>query len=141
MRPPPLGASPLCLLLLLAQVAAAGCEAGVYNRENKQNVLDHVQSYEITSPVWLHPLQHQRSASKEHPAELQVLISAEGQELRLQLEKNEQLLAPGYQDIWYTADGARRSSSPNNTTHCFYHGEVVGMEGSSVAVSTCLGIR
>uniref|UniRef100_A0A1A8E4A2 A disintegrin and metalloproteinase domain 19b n=1 Tax=Nothobranchius kadleci TaxID=1051664 RepID=A0A1A8E4A2_NOTKA len=141
MRPPPLGAAPLCLLLLLAQVAAAGCEAGVYNGENKQNVLDHVQSYEITSPVWLHPLQHQRSASKEHPAELQVLISAEGQELRLQLEKNEQLLAPGYQDIWYTADGARRSSSPNNTTHCFYHGEVVGMEGSSVAVSTCLGIR
>lgn len=26
-----------------------------------------------------------------------------------------QLLAPGYQEIWYTADGARKSSSPANT--------------------------
>lgn len=25
--------------------------------------------------------------------------------------------------------------------HCFYHGEVLGMEGSSVAVSTCSGLR
>lgn len=25
--------------------------------------------------------------------------------------------------------------------HCFYHGEVWGMEGSSVAVSTCSGLR
>ncbi|XP_035525741.1 disintegrin and metalloproteinase domain-containing protein 19 [Morone saxatilis] len=52
-----------------------------------------------------------------------------------------QLLAPGYQEIWYTPDGARKSSSPASTGHCFYHGEVLGMEGSSVAVSTCSGLR
>uniref|UniRef100_A0A8D3D090 ADAM metallopeptidase domain 19b n=1 Tax=Scophthalmus maximus TaxID=52904 RepID=A0A8D3D090_SCOMX len=47
-----------------------------------------------------------------------------------------QLLARGYQEIWYTPDGARKSSSPANTGHCFYHGAVRGFEGSSVAVST-----
>uniref|UniRef100_A0A4W6CRL6 ADAM metallopeptidase domain 19 n=1 Tax=Lates calcarifer TaxID=8187 RepID=A0A4W6CRL6_LATCA len=52
-----------------------------------------------------------------------------------------QLLAPGYQEIWYTADGARKSSSPANTGHCFYHGTVQGIQGSSVAVSTCSGLR
>uniref|UniRef100_A0A668AV54 ADAM metallopeptidase domain 19 n=1 Tax=Myripristis murdjan TaxID=586833 RepID=A0A668AV54_9TELE len=49
-----------------------------------------------------------------------------------------QLLAPGYQEIWYSPSGTRLSSSPG---HCFYHGEVLGVEGSSVAVSTCSGLR
>uniref|UniRef100_A0A674N4F5 ADAM metallopeptidase domain 19 n=1 Tax=Takifugu rubripes TaxID=31033 RepID=A0A674N4F5_TAKRU len=52
-----------------------------------------------------------------------------------------QLLVPGYQEIWYTADGERKSSSPANNRHCFYHGEVRGVDGSSVAVSTCSGLR
>ncbi|XP_008277789.1 disintegrin and metalloproteinase domain-containing protein 19 isoform X2 [Stegastes partitus] len=156
-RPPPPPPAPLLLLLgvvrsslcfivfLHCVEAAAVSEGGVYNGEKTQasprSILQHVQSYEITYPIWLHPLRHKRSANKEHPAEEQVLISAEGQELRLHLERNEQLLAPGYQEIWYTPAGARKSSSPANTGHCFYHGEVVGMEGSSVAVSTCSGLR
>ncbi|XP_031713666.1 disintegrin and metalloproteinase domain-containing protein 19 [Anarrhichthys ocellatus] len=150
-RPPPADAVQpslcLCLLVLLhcAEAAAALSEGAVYNGENKQgslrSILDHVQSYEITYPTWLHRYRHRRSAGKEHPAEAQVLISAEGRELKLHLERNEQLLAPGYQEIWYTPDGARRSSSPASTGHCFYHGEVLGMKGSSVAVSTCSGLR
>ncbi|XP_076595916.1 disintegrin and metalloproteinase domain-containing protein 19 [Chaetodon auriga] len=148
-RPPPLHAVQsslcLCLIVVLLCVEAAVSGGGVYNGENKQgslrSILEHVQSYEITSPTWLHPHRHRRSANKEHPAEALVLISAEGQELRLHLEKNEQLLAPGYQEIWYTPDGARKSTSPASTGHCFYHGEVLGMEGSSVAVSTCSGLR
>ncbi|GAA6226342.1 disintegrin and metalloproteinase domain-containing protein 19 [Lates japonicus] len=148
-RPPPLDAvrSSLCLRLIvfLLCAEAAVSAGGVYNGLNKQgslkSILEHVQSYEITYPIWLHPHRRTRSANKEHPSETQVLISAEGQELRLHLEKNEQLLAPGYQEIWYTADGARKSSSPANTGHCFYHGTVQGIQGSSVAVSTCSGLR
>ncbi|XP_017288537.1 disintegrin and metalloproteinase domain-containing protein 19 [Kryptolebias marmoratus] len=143
MRPPPLGAvwSSLCLVVFLHRVAAAAASAGVYNGGNQQSILEHIQSYEITSPIWLHPLGPKRAANKDHPAEVQVLISAEGQELRLHLEKNEQLLAPGYQEIRYGPDGARQSLSPANTAHCFYHGEVLGVEGSSVVVSTCSGLR
>ncbi|XP_053179516.1 disintegrin and metalloproteinase domain-containing protein 19 [Scomber japonicus] len=133
----------LCLVVLLHWTEAAGYEGAVYNgAENKQkSILEQVQTYEITYPIWLHPHRHTRSANKEHPAEAQVLISVEGQELRLHLERNEQLLAPGYQEIWYTRDGARKSSFPANTGHCLYHGEVQGMEGSSIAVSTCSGLR
>ncbi|XP_038555908.1 disintegrin and metalloproteinase domain-containing protein 19-like [Micropterus salmoides] len=135
----------LCLVVFLHCVEAAGSEGAVYNGENKQgslrSILEHVQSYEITYPIWLHPHRHRRSANTEHPTEAQVLISAEGLELRLHLDKNEQLLAPGYQEIWYTPDGARKSSSPASTGHCFYHGKVLGMQGSSVAVSTCSGLR
>ncbi|XP_041846070.1 disintegrin and metalloproteinase domain-containing protein 19 [Melanotaenia boesemani] len=148
-RPPSLDAALssqyLSLIVVLLCVAAAAAEGGVYNGVNKQDtpksILENIQNYEITYPVWLHPLRHKRSDIKDHPLVVQVLISAEGQELRLHLEKNEQLLAHGYQEIWYAPDGARKFSSPSNTGHCFYHGEVLGLEGSSVAVSTCSGLR
>ncbi|CAB1337704.1 unnamed protein product, partial [Coregonus sp. 'balchen'] len=52
-----------------------------------------------------------------------------------------QLLAPGYQEIWYSPSGSRQTSFPPSTGHCFYHGEVRGVEGSSVALSTCSGLR
>ncbi|XP_029918400.1 disintegrin and metalloproteinase domain-containing protein 19 [Myripristis murdjan] len=136
----------LCLIVSLRCVLSAVSEGDVYSGENKQSFLrmsslEHVESYEITYPIWLHPDRHRRSVNKEHPSEAEVLISVEGQELRLQLERNEQLLAPGYQEIWYSPSGTRLSSSPASTGHCFYHGEVLGVEGSSVAVSTCSGLR
>ncbi|TNN38046.1 Disintegrin and metalloproteinase domain-containing protein 33 [Liparis tanakae] len=98
--------------------------------------------------VWLHcagaaapPEAASQAQQVCQPREVQVLVSAEGRELTLHLERNQQLLAPGYQERWYGPDGVRRSSSPPSTAHCFYHGEVLGMRGSSVAVSTCSGLR
>ncbi|XP_058506264.1 disintegrin and metalloproteinase domain-containing protein 19 isoform X2 [Solea solea] len=135
------------LLLLCQALVSAGAAHDGLNEKDSQSGrrnLQHVHRYEVTYPRWLHPLTHSSSANREqqqYPTETQVVISAEGQELRLQLEKNEQLLARGYQEIWYTPNGARKSSSPTNTGHCFYHGEVQGFEGSSVAVSTCSGLR
>ncbi|XP_034036928.1 disintegrin and metalloproteinase domain-containing protein 19 [Thalassophryne amazonica] len=135
--------SSVYLWILCAVIAV--CRSAVHDGETKQSspksILEHVQSYEVTYPIWQHPYRHKRSDTKEHPAETQVLISAEGRELRLHLQRNQQLLAPEYQEIWYTPSGARMSSSPANTGHCFYHGEVLGVKGSSVAVSTCSGLR
>ncbi|KAM6923588.1 disintegrin and metalloproteinase domain-containing protein 19 [Xenentodon cancila] len=135
----------LWLLVSPHCVFVAVSEGAVYNGETRldslKSILEYIHSYEITYPIWLHPLRHQRSANKEHPAEVQVVITAEGQELRLHLKKNEQLLAPGYQEIWYSPDGARKSSSPANNGHCFYHGEVQGKAGSTAAVSACSGLR
>ncbi|XP_053735855.1 disintegrin and metalloproteinase domain-containing protein 19 isoform X1 [Synchiropus splendidus] len=129
-------AASLCLLPLLHCVAAAVYSGGV-----QRSLQDHVQSYEVTYPVWLHPHRHGRSANREHPAEAQVLLSVEGQELKLLLERNEQLLAPGYQETWYASDGSRKSSSPADVGHCLYHGTVQGLEDSTVVVSTCSGLR
>ncbi|XP_057706575.1 disintegrin and metalloproteinase domain-containing protein 19 isoform X1 [Corythoichthys intestinalis] len=137
MRPPLHGAPsfPLWLsLLTLLNWAQPSVQAAL-----GENVA--VASNEITYPIWLHPRRHSRSADREHPAEAHVLISAEGQELRLHLERNEQLLTPGYQEMWYTPDGSRKAFSPVNMNHCLYHGEVAGVDGSSVVVSTCSGLR
>ncbi|KAM9741166.1 disintegrin and metalloproteinase domain-containing protein 19 [Menidia menidia] len=145
-RPPPPPPLPpdavrcsLSLFLTVSLLCVAA--AGVYGEDSQRGILHHIQNYEITFPTWLHPVRQKRSSNTDHPAELQAVISAEGQELRLHLEKNRQLLAPGYQEIWYTRDGARKSSSPANAGHCLYHGKVLGWEDSSVAVSTCSGLR
>ncbi|KAM9850110.1 disintegrin and metalloproteinase domain-containing protein 19 [Aulostomus maculatus] len=142
-RPPPLDAAQSSLSLSLLFILILRCaHPAVHDGENAQSsILEQVQTYEITYPIWVHPHRHSRSTYAEHPAEAQVVISVEGQELNLHLERNEQLLAPGYQEIWYTLDGSRKSLSPVTTGHCFYHGEVLGWEGSSVSVSTCSGIR
>uniref|UniRef100_A0A3P9IZK2 ADAM metallopeptidase domain 19 n=1 Tax=Oryzias latipes TaxID=8090 RepID=A0A3P9IZK2_ORYLA len=134
--------SMLCLIIAGLQCVSAseGCVHCVGNQESR-SIFDQIESYEITYPTWQHPFRHRRSASKEHPAEIQVVVTAESQNLTLHLKKNEQLLAPGYQEIWYSPNGARKSSFLANTSHCFYHGEVLGIEESNVAVSTCSGLR
>ncbi|XP_061691598.1 disintegrin and metalloproteinase domain-containing protein 19 isoform X1 [Syngnathoides biaculeatus] len=136
--PPPLNGAPSFLLCLIALLHCAQPAVQVALGRGEHDALE---GYEITYPRWLHPHRHSRSAKREHPAEAQVVISAEGQKLQLRLEKNEQLLTPGYQETWYTPNGSRRSFSPINVNHCLYHGEVVGVDGSSVAVSTCSGLR
>lgn len=132
----------LCVTVLLCWIVAA-LPQGAVDNENHQprSILDQVQGYEVTYPIWLHPQRHRRSTGEEHPPQAQVVITAEGQDLRLHLDRNEQLLAPGYQEIWYNPDGTRKTSAPGEYGHCFYHGEVEGMEGSSVVVSTCSGLR
>ncbi|XP_072519902.1 disintegrin and metalloproteinase domain-containing protein 19 isoform X2 [Salminus brasiliensis] len=96
----------------------------------------------LTSPQWLSPARHKRSQmNTKHPSEAEVKITAEGVELVLQLQRNDELLAPDFQEIWYSSNGARQFSSPSNREHCYYHGEVKGVEDSSVVLSTCNGLR
>ncbi|KAJ8406051.1 hypothetical protein AAFF_G00309390 [Aldrovandia affinis] len=52
-----------------------------------------------------------------------------------------QLFAPGFKEIWYSPSGVRHTSSPPSAENCFYHGEVQGDKGSSVAISTCEGLK
>nr|XP_019589406.1 PREDICTED: disintegrin and metalloproteinase domain-containing protein 33 isoform X2 [Rhinolophus sinicus] len=69
-----------------------------------------------------------------------VALEAEGQELLLELEKN-QLLAPGYRETHYSPDGQPVVLVPNHTDHCHYHGRVRGFPDSWVILSTCFGMR
>ncbi|KAL0973809.1 hypothetical protein UPYG_G00211440 [Umbra pygmaea] len=97
----------------------------------------------VTYPLWMQTAKRKRTSDgkQQHPSEAEVVITAEGEEMTLRLHRNEQLLAPGYQEIWYSPSGFRQTSSPPSTGHCFYHGDVRGVEGSSVALSTCSGLR
>ncbi|XP_049555187.1 disintegrin and metalloproteinase domain-containing protein 33 isoform X2 [Orcinus orca] len=69
-----------------------------------------------------------------------VVLKAEGQELLLELEKN-QLLAPGYTETHYSPDGQPVVLFPNHTDHCHYHGRVRGFLDSWVVLSICSGMR
>ncbi|XP_045689262.1 disintegrin and metalloproteinase domain-containing protein 33 isoform X2 [Phyllostomus hastatus] len=69
-----------------------------------------------------------------------VALEAEGQELLLELEKN-QLLAAGYTETHYRPDGQPVALVPNHTDHCHYHGRVRGFPDSWVVLSICSGMR
>ncbi|XP_029774695.1 disintegrin and metalloproteinase domain-containing protein 33 isoform X2 [Suricata suricatta] len=98
-------------------------------------------------PVTLHWVldgQPRRTATLQEPVwKLDmglVALEAEGQELLLELEKN-QLLAPGYTETHYTPDGQPVVLVPDHTDHCHYHGRVRGFPDSWVVLSTCSGMR
>ncbi|XP_063076931.1 disintegrin and metalloproteinase domain-containing protein 12-like [Engraulis encrasicolus] len=76
-----------------------------------------------------------------HPSSLQVLLEVEGEQLLLQLERNEGLFASHYTETHYLEDGSAVSGSSNLTTNCYYHGKVEGHAWSDVGLSTCSGLR
>ncbi|XP_007234397.2 disintegrin and metalloproteinase domain-containing protein 19 [Astyanax mexicanus] len=125
-----------CLILLVQ------CTAFSASADSLWSLLNTVESYELTVPQFLSPARHKRSQiNTKHPSEAEVKITAEGVELVLQLQRNDELLAPDFQEIWYSPNGARQFSIPSNREHCYYHGEVKGLEDSSVVLSTCNGLR
>ncbi|KAF7661478.1 hypothetical protein LDENG_00260940 [Lucifuga dentata] len=79
--------------------------------------------------------------NQSHSASLKLLIEAEGEQLRLALEKNERLFASHYTETHYLEDGRAVTGSHNVTVNCYYHGEVEGHANSDVGLSTCAGIR
>ncbi|XP_037667420.1 disintegrin and metalloproteinase domain-containing protein 33 isoform X3 [Choloepus didactylus] len=98
---------------------------------------------EPVTPRWVLDGRPWREVTLEEPvSELDVglvALEAEGQELLLELEKN-QLLAPGYTETHYSPDGQPVVLAPNNTDHCHYHGHVRGFPGSWAVLSTCSGL-
>ncbi|XP_060096226.1 disintegrin and metalloproteinase domain-containing protein 19 [Heteronotia binoei] len=106
-------------------------------RETKNEVHFQVH-HEITVPQWR---AEGGTGNDKHPSRAEVNITAEGRNLILDIEKNEQLFAPSYTETHYTKTGTPHTITLNHTNHCFYHGVVRGMEDSSVALSACSGLR
>ncbi|XP_044150713.1 disintegrin and metalloproteinase domain-containing protein 33-like [Bufo gargarizans] len=77
---------------------------------------------------------------KVPPAQGEILVTAEGRHLILEVERNHLLLSPGFTETHYTEAGEMVTLTPNQTEHCYYHGRVKGHDSSSVALSTCSGI-
>ncbi|XP_026878513.2 disintegrin and metalloproteinase domain-containing protein 19 isoform X1 [Electrophorus electricus] len=130
-----------CFVLVL-QYTVLGENGDALWRSDQPRVLNNLDRYEITYPQWLNPARHKISHwNIKYPSEAEVKIAVGGVELVLQLQRNEELLAPGYQEIWYSPNGDRRFSRPSSREHCYYHGAVRGIEDSSVVLSTCAGLR
>ncbi|XP_045664212.1 disintegrin and metalloproteinase domain-containing protein 33 isoform X2 [Ursus americanus] len=123
----------LVLLLLRLPLSVRGAEA--------------FQGKHSGEPVTLHWVldgRARRAVTLEEPVlkldTALVALKAAGQELLLELEKN-QLLAPGYTETHYSPDGQPVVLVPNCTDHCHYHGRVRGFPDSWVVFSTCSGMR
>lgn len=72
-------------------------------------------------------------------ADLFYNVTLFGQELHLQLHPNSRLVVPAATMEWWEESGYKHSQ-PIGDTNCFYIGEVVNMEDTSVAISNCDGL-
>ncbi|KAJ8407632.1 hypothetical protein AAFF_G00274890 [Aldrovandia affinis] len=95
-------------------------------------------------PYWLSQDWTRREATTpqvQYPDGGEVAVTAEGRELVLHVQRNQQLLGQDFTETHYSEDGEPVTISPNHTDHCFYHGYVRGYTDSWVALSTCSGVR
>ncbi|XP_030068959.1 disintegrin and metalloproteinase domain-containing protein 19 [Microcaecilia unicolor] len=127
------------LLLLLGKMLLL--DQPGYTQAGGPSDADHVSEYEVTIPRWLGTGTSRNSAHYKHPLRAQVQVTAEGRDIILDLEKNEQLQSPDYTETYYTHTGIPNVVTLNHTDHCYYHGSVRGLQHSSVVLSTCRGIR
>ncbi|XP_064173580.1 disintegrin and metalloproteinase domain-containing protein 12-like isoform X1 [Anguilla rostrata] len=133
------------LSLLTAKCSGDSTSEGkLWASGRPQSTGANLERYETTVPFLLHgeelwPVSLLKSMS--HPASVKLLISAEGEQLVLLLEKNEGLFANRYTETHYLEDGSSVTAARNFTVNCYYHGEVQGHEHSDVSLSTCTGLR
>ncbi|XP_058862037.1 disintegrin and metalloproteinase domain-containing protein 15 isoform X1 [Acipenser ruthenus] len=102
------------------------------------------EQHEWTQPFVI--VRGQRSSLNDflkngHPQRLRCGLEAEGKQLILDLEKNENLLPSAPFVFYYLPDGTLVTEDSQQATHCYYHGTVQGFSESRVAVSTCDGMR
>uniref|UniRef100_A0A672QT89 Peptidase M12B domain-containing protein n=1 Tax=Sinocyclocheilus grahami TaxID=75366 RepID=A0A672QT89_SINGR len=131
-----------CCLHLSLRCAAHGEDINTDKRchRDSSRIHDNPEHF-ITYPKWISPARYKRShEGSKHPSEAEVKITA-GEDLILQLQRNEELFSSEYQEIWYNPNGDRQLSRPSNRDHCYYHGSVKGIQGSSLVISTCAGLR
>ncbi|XP_021096262.1 disintegrin and metalloproteinase domain-containing protein 19 isoform X4 [Heterocephalus glaber] len=132
------GAARLCLLALALQPLRplAVREPGWTTTGSEEG--SPWPQHELVIPQWK---TSQSPVREKHPIKAELRVMAEGRELILDLEKNEQIFAPGYTETHYTPNGNSQTTTLKSEDHCFYHGTVRKTERSSVTLSTCRGIR
>ncbi|XP_008435698.1 zinc metalloproteinase-disintegrin-like 2d [Poecilia reticulata] len=102
--------------------------------------LSHVQQYEVVRPQRRHERRARSLQDNQlYPGAVQYDLMIEGRNHSVHLEKNRNLIGESYTETFYSEDGKRVTTSPNEE-HCFYHGHVQGEADSSVSVGICSGI-
>ncbi|XP_026177068.1 disintegrin and metalloproteinase domain-containing protein 9 isoform X3 [Mastacembelus armatus] len=118
-----------CLMLLLL---------GPLSTDSRQT--EHLSSYQLTVP---RPIGHRlrRDVDGRPPDQVSYLVSVDGKDHVIHLERNELLLPADFTVFTYSENGSLITSHPPVQNHCHYRGFVQDMEGSSVAMSICGGLR
>lgn len=125
-----------CLLLLLLLLLLLG--GGSDCRDSAQT--QHLSAYQLTVPraVGGRP---RRAADGTPPNQVSYLISVDGRDLLILLERNQLLLPSDFTVFTYSQNGSVSTSKPAVQDHCEYRGVVQDVPGSSVAMSVCHGLR
>ncbi|KAM9744067.1 LOW QUALITY PROTEIN: disintegrin and metalloproteinase domain-containing protein 9-like [Menidia menidia] len=121
----------VCGLLLLL---SGNC----YCRDSQQT--QHLSSYQLTTP---RPIggRLRRDADGRPPNQVSYLISVDGAQHLVHLERNQLLLPDDFTVFTYSRTGALITSRPPVQDHCHYRGFVQDLQGSAVAMSICSGLR
>ncbi|XP_051924891.1 disintegrin and metalloproteinase domain-containing protein 9-like [Hippocampus zosterae] len=119
-----------CLLLLMTGSGQSG--------DSQQT--QHLSSYQLTLP---RPIggRWRRNADGSPPNQVSYAIDVSGRRHVVHLERNRMLLPANFKVFTYAHDGQIVTTAPDVQNHCHFQGSVEGMEGSSVAMSICNGLR
>ncbi|KAM7415465.1 hypothetical protein PAMA_017801 [Pampus argenteus] len=122
----------ICCLLLLLLGINSQC------RDSQQT--EHLTSYQLTVP---RPIggRLRRDVDGTPPNQVSYMISVDGRDHVVHLERNELLLPADFTVFTYSQNGSLLTTRPPVQNHCHYQGFVQDMEGSSVAMSICNGLR
>ncbi|XP_053181372.1 disintegrin and metalloproteinase domain-containing protein 9 isoform X1 [Scomber japonicus] len=120
----------ICCLLLLS--------GNTHCRDSQQT--EHISSYQLTVP---RPIggRLRRDADGTPPNQVSYVISVEGRDHVVHLQRNQLLLPADFTVFTYRENGSVLSSTPAVQRHCQYQGFIQDMKGSSAAMSICNGLR
>uniref|UniRef100_A0A3Q1GTX0 ADAM metallopeptidase domain 12 n=1 Tax=Acanthochromis polyacanthus TaxID=80966 RepID=A0A3Q1GTX0_9TELE len=132
--------------------AAENADNTVYNKQEgsspdkaeRRGEETRPQRYGTTVPLLLKDKERRplgQLTAGSYPSSLRLLVTAEGEQLILLLEKNEGLFASHYTETHYREDGSAVTGAHNFTNNCYYHGEVQAHANSDVTLSVCSGLR
>ncbi|XP_067376234.1 disintegrin and metalloproteinase domain-containing protein 9 isoform X1 [Channa argus] len=119
-----------CLILLMSGHGLC--------RDSQQT--QHLSSYQLTVPRLLGS-RLRRDVDGRPPDKVSYTISVDGNDHVVHLQRNQLLLPADFTVFTYGHNGSLVTSSPPVQDHCHYQGFVQDMEGSSVAMSICNGLR
>ncbi|KAG5840593.1 hypothetical protein ANANG_G00190400 [Anguilla anguilla] len=98
-----------------------------------------LSAYEVTVPRRIG--KQRRDLDGVTSSTVSYVIHAQGRDHVIVLQKNELLLPDDFTVYSYGKDGSLITERPRVQDHCHYQGYVEDMEGSSVALSVCAGLR
>ncbi|XP_029960814.1 disintegrin and metalloproteinase domain-containing protein 9-like [Salarias fasciatus] len=107
--------------------------------DSRESQTDSLSSYQLIVP---RPIagRLKRDLDGQPPAQVSYVISVEGIEHVVHLQRNRLLLPPDFSVFTYSPDGSVLRSSAGQE-HCQYEGFVQDVDGSSAALSICNGLR
>nr|XP_009668869.1 PREDICTED: disintegrin and metalloproteinase domain-containing protein 9-like [Struthio camelus australis] len=84
-----------------------------------------------------HPFFHEEHSDDK----LSYLIKTKNGTYLLKLKKNKKLVSEDFRVYTYGKNGKLEAAQSKIKTHCYYHGTVEGVADSTLALSTCDGLR